>query len=104
MELYKAAATRNHPGAMYNLAVFYGQGRGGLTRDPQAAEDLLRIAAASGQKEAVVALKSLITKKLKRSTIMVQNKVPNENSSTASFLKVIGCEENRSQPTPVLLY
>lgn len=45
MELYRSAAAREHPAALYNLGIYYGQGRGGLTRDIVTATRLLRLAA-----------------------------------------------------------
>lgn len=59
MELYKSAAALQHPGALYNLGIYYGQGRGGLTRDLETATRLLRLAAVQGQKDAIDALQAL---------------------------------------------
>lgn len=59
MELYRSAAALQHPGALYNLAIYYGQGRGGLGRDPETAARLLRLAAVQGQQGAIDALKAL---------------------------------------------
>lgn len=59
MEMYRSAATLEHPGALYNLGIYYGQGRGGLTRDTATATRLLRLAAVQGQQDAIDALKSL---------------------------------------------
>lgn len=59
MELYRLAAAQQHPGALYNLGIYYGQGRGGLTRDTATAKRLLRLAAVQGHQEAVTALKGL---------------------------------------------
>lgn len=59
MELYRSAASLEHPGAMYNLSVYYGQGRGGLARDTGTATRLLRLAALKGQENAIKALKRL---------------------------------------------
>lgn len=59
MELYRSAAALEHPGALYNLGIYYGQGRGGLTRDIGTATRLLKLAAVQGQQDAVNALKSL---------------------------------------------
>lgn len=59
MELYRAAAAMEHAGAMYNLGIYYGQGRGGLTRDTKMATRLLRLAALKGQESAMTALKAL---------------------------------------------
>lgn len=59
MELYKSAAALDHPEALYNLGIFYGQGRGGLKPDQETAVRLLRLAAVQGQKDAIDALKYL---------------------------------------------
>lgn len=59
MELYRLAAVQQHPGALYNLGIYYGQGRGGLTRDTGTAKRLLRLAAVQGQQDAITALKGL---------------------------------------------
>lgn len=59
MELYKSAAALKHPGALYNLGIFYGQGRGGLKIDQETATRLLRLAAVQGQQDAINALKEL---------------------------------------------
>lgn len=59
MELFRSAAVLEHPGALYNLGIYYGQGRGGLTRDIKTASRLLKLAAVQGQEDAVNALKSL---------------------------------------------
>lgn len=59
MEFYRSAAALEHPGALYNLGIYYGQGRGGLTRDTETATRLLKLAAVQGQKDAIEALKSL---------------------------------------------
>lgn len=59
MELYRAAAALEHPGALYNLGIYYGQGRGGLPRDTHTATRLLKLAAVQGQRDAVLALKAL---------------------------------------------
>lgn len=59
MELYRAAASLEHAGAMYNLGIYYGQGRGGLTPDTKMATRLLRLAALKGQESAIAALKAL---------------------------------------------
>lgn len=59
MELYRMAATQQHPGALYNLGIYYGQGRGGLTRDTATAKRLLRLAAVQGQQDAIKALSGL---------------------------------------------
>lgn len=59
MELYRSAAALEHPGALYNLGIYYGQGRGGLTRDIVTATRLLKLAAVQGQQDAINALKSL---------------------------------------------
>lgn len=59
MELYKSAAALKHPGALYNLGIFYGQGRGGLKSDEETAMRLLRLAAVQGQPDAIDALKAL---------------------------------------------
>lgn len=89
MELYRSAAVKNHPSAMYNLAVFYGQGRGGLTRDVVTANDLLRVAAAQGQKEAISALKTI----KKPSPIVVEEEISLKPSPTDTFLTMIGCDQ-----------
>lgn len=59
MEFYRSAASMEHPGALYNLGIYYGQGRGGLQRNLDTATRLLRLAAVQGQKDAIDALKSL---------------------------------------------
>lgn len=59
MELYRSAAALQHPGALYNLGIYYGQGRGGLSRDRATAIRLFRLAAVQGQQDAITALKSL---------------------------------------------
>lgn len=59
MELYRSAAALHHPGALYNLGIYYGQGRGGLTKDENTATRLLRLAAIQGQEDAISALKRL---------------------------------------------
>lgn len=59
MELYKSAAALDHPEALYNLGIFYGQGRGGLKADQETAVRLLRLAAVQGQQDAIKALKYL---------------------------------------------
>lgn len=59
MVFYRSAAALEHPGALYNLGIYYGQGRGGLTRDTETATRLLKLAAVQGQQDAVNALKSL---------------------------------------------
>lgn len=59
MEFYRSAASMEHPGALYNLGIYYGQGRGGLQRDLETATRLLRLAAVQGQQDAIGALKSL---------------------------------------------
>lgn len=59
MELYRSAAILEHPGALYNLGIYYGQGRGGLARDIGMATRLLHLAAVQGQQDAIAALKSL---------------------------------------------
>lgn len=59
MELYKSAAALQHPGALYNLGIYYGQGRGGLTQDRVTATRLLRLAAIQGQEDAITALKTI---------------------------------------------
>lgn len=59
MEFYRSAASMEHPGALYNLGIFYGQGKGGLQRDLETATRLLRLAAVKGQPDAIDALKSL---------------------------------------------
>lgn len=57
--MYRSAAALQHPGALYNLGIYYGQGRGGLQRDPVTATRLLRLAAVQGQQDAIDALKTL---------------------------------------------
>lgn len=57
--MYRAAAVLEHPGAMYNLSIYYGQGRGGLVRNIDTATRWLRLAAVKGQEQAIDALKSL---------------------------------------------
>lgn len=59
MELYRSAAALQHPGALYNLSIYYGQGRGGLPRDTETATRLLRLAAIKGEENAIKALKAL---------------------------------------------
>lgn len=59
MELYRSAAALQHPGALYNLGIYYGQGRGGLAKDRETAIRLLRLAAVQGQEAAITALKSI---------------------------------------------
>lgn len=59
MDFYRSAASQEHPGAMYNLGIYYGQGRGGLVRDMDTATRLLRLAALKGKEEAAIALKAL---------------------------------------------
>lgn len=88
MELYRSAAVKNHPSAMYNLAVFYGQGRGGLTRDIVTATELMRVAAAQGQKEAISAMKSF-----KKPTPVEAEEISLKPSPTDTFLNMIGCDE-----------
>lgn len=55
-EWYKKAAELGHAGAMYNLAVFYAHGWGGLEADPIRARQLLVMAAKKGQPDAMAAL------------------------------------------------
>lgn len=59
MEFFKSAAAMEHPGALYNLGIYYGQGRGGLQHDLDMATRLLRLAAVQGQQDAIDALKFL---------------------------------------------
>ncbi|CAH2095304.1 unnamed protein product [Euphydryas editha] len=59
MEYYRSAAALQHPGALYNLGIYYGQGRGGLRRDNITAIRLLKLAAVQGQQDAINALKTL---------------------------------------------
>lgn len=59
MEFYRSAASMEHPGALYNLGIYYGQGRGGLQHDLETAARLLRLAAVQGQQDAINALKSM---------------------------------------------
>lgn len=100
MELYRAAAVKNHANAMYNLAVFYGQGRGGLARDIITAKELMHVAAAQGSEEAISALKLFEKQKLSSKVDVVKPKL----SSTESFLTMIGCDEKTKLNDCVLLY
>lgn len=59
MEFYRSAAALEHPGALYNLGIYYGQGRGGLQCNLDTATRLLRLAAVQGQQDAIQALKAL---------------------------------------------
>lgn len=47
-ECYKTAAAQGQTGAMFNLALFYMEGLGGLTKDPQHSLELLKEAAGNG--------------------------------------------------------
>lgn len=55
-ECYRAAANLGHSKSMYNLAVFFAQGKGGLKKDYKAARDLFKAASRLGSKEAKAAL------------------------------------------------
>lgn len=55
-ECYRAAANLGHSKSMYNLAIFFAQGKGGLKKDRKAAGDLLRAASRLGCEEAKAAL------------------------------------------------
>lgn len=59
VELYQSAARLKHPSALYNLAIYYAQGRGGLKKDEAIATRLLRLAAVQGHEVAMNALKSI---------------------------------------------
>ncbi|GBP38897.1 hypothetical protein EVAR_32413_1 [Eumeta japonica] len=67
MELYRSAAALEHPSAMYNLGIYYGQGRGGLTPNTDTATRLLRLAALKGHEAAAKALQSLDIPKFEES-------------------------------------
>ena len=47
-ECYKTASAQDQAGAMYNLALFYMEGLGGLAKDPEHALELLKRAAENG--------------------------------------------------------
>jgi len=62
VKYYRTAAKQGNAEAMYNLAAFYQEGRGGLPRDPEKTELLVRRAAEAGLPAARQAL-GLRTKK-----------------------------------------
>ncbi|KAF9416334.1 hypothetical protein HW555_006288 [Spodoptera exigua] len=91
MELYKSAASLDHPEALYNLGIYYGQGRGGLKADQETAIRLLRLAAVQGQQAAVEALKYL--------NVSI-SEPRNKNVNTWTYDKHTDFATNPHVPTP----
>lgn len=56
LECYSRAAAMGHPKAMYNVGVFHGQGRGGLSKNRRLAREYFVAAARLGQVDARRAL------------------------------------------------
>lgn len=96
MELYRSAAALEHPAALYNLGIYYGQGRGGLTRDLDTATRLLKLAAIQGQKEAIDALKTL--------EVNSSEPVSSENGESWTYCYSPYPHNDTIVPTPTTLF